>query len=168
MVHPSAWMWMLDTDKRPWKKTWSSRNVISWTEKKSNEEVMEMTGYKRFLLKIIRKRQLQFFGHIKWADRLEKQILSGKTCGTKSIGRQRTKSTDNLNKCVTRKESLNNELIGKTDHREDLKAMIVDAFNTHGTWWCTCIWSDGWRLPFFFACFYDHAHSYFNIIYLVL
>ena len=35
---------------------------ISWTEKKSNEEVMEMAGYKRSLLKTIRKRQLQFLG----------------------------------------------------------------------------------------------------------
>ena len=33
--------------------------TISWTQKKSNEEVMEMAGYKRSLLKTI-KRQLQF------------------------------------------------------------------------------------------------------------
>ena len=51
---------------------------ISWTEKKSNEEVKEMmAGYKRSLLKIIRKRQLQCCGHINRADGLEKQILSG-------------------------------------------------------------------------------------------
>ena len=57
-----------------------------------------MTGHKRFLLKTIRKRQLQFFlGHLIRADGLEKQILSGKICGTKSIGRQRTKYTDRLN-----------------------------------------------------------------------
>ena len=49
---------------------------ISWTEKKSNEEVMEMAGYKRSLLKTIRKRQLQFFGHIKIANGIEKQIVS--------------------------------------------------------------------------------------------
>ena len=34
---------------------------ISWTEKKSNEEVMKSTGYKRSLMKTIRKRQLEFF-----------------------------------------------------------------------------------------------------------
>ena len=28
MVHPSVWRWMLDTDKRLRKKTWSSRNVM--------------------------------------------------------------------------------------------------------------------------------------------
>ena len=45
-------------------ETWYTRRImrISWTEKKSNEEVMEMAGYKRSLLRPIRKRQLQFFG----------------------------------------------------------------------------------------------------------
>ena len=43
---------------------------------KSNEEVMEMAGYKRSLLKTTRKRQLQFFGYINRADGLEKQTLS--------------------------------------------------------------------------------------------
>ena len=37
-----------------------------------------MTGHKRFLLKTIRKRQLQCFLHFIRADGLEKQILSGK------------------------------------------------------------------------------------------
>ena len=75
-----------------------------------------MTGHKRFLLKTIRKR-------------LEKQILSGKICGTKSKGRQRTKYTDSLNNFVTRKESPNNELIGRTNDREDWEAMIADFSN---------------------------------------
>ena len=37
-----------------------------------------MTGHKRFLLKTIRKKQLQFFWHLIRADGLENQILSGK------------------------------------------------------------------------------------------
>ena len=78
-----------------------------------------MIGYKRFLLKTIRKRQLQFFRHIIRADRLEKQILSGEICGTKSKGRQLTKYTDSLNNFLTRKESPNNELIRRTDDRDD-------------------------------------------------
>ena len=114
---------------------WYIRRImrISWTEKKSNEEVMEMAGYKRSLLKTIRKRQLQFFGHINRADGLEKQRLSGKICGNKSRGRQRTKYTDSLNNFVTRKESPNNELIMITDDREDWKAMIADVCNRPGT-----------------------------------
>ena len=51
--------------------------IISWTEKNKSEEVMEMTGYKRFLLKTIRKRTTSIFGYLNRADELEKQILSG-------------------------------------------------------------------------------------------
>ena len=82
---------------------WYIRGImrISRTEKKSNEEVMEMPGYKRSLLKTIRKRHLQFK---KRADGLKKQILSGKICGIKSRGRQRTKYTVSLNEFVTRKK----------------------------------------------------------------
>ena len=76
---------------------------------------------------------LQFFWHLNIADGLEKQTLSGKICGTKSRGRQRTNYTDSLNDFVTRKESPNKELIRRTDYREGWKAMIVDICNRPGT-----------------------------------
>ena len=44
---------------------WSIRRImrIPWTEKKSNEEAMEMAGYKRSLLKTIRKKDnYKFWG----------------------------------------------------------------------------------------------------------
>ena len=47
------------------------------TETNKNEEVIEMTEYKRFLLKTIRKKTTSIFGHISRANKLEKQILSG-------------------------------------------------------------------------------------------
>ena len=106
---------------------------ILWNEKNSNEEEIEMARYKRSLLKTIRKRQLQFFEHINRADGLEKQILSGKICGTKSRERQVTKYTDSLNNYATRKASPNNELIRRTDDREGWKAMIADVCNRPGT-----------------------------------
>ena len=88
---------------------------ISWTENKSHKEVMEMAGYKRSLLKTIRKRQLQFFGYINRADGLEKQIFRGKICGTNSRERQHTKYTDSMNNFVTRKEFPSNELIRRSE-----------------------------------------------------
>ena len=57
--------------------------------------------------------------HINRTDGLEKQILSGKMCGIKSRGRERTQYTGSLNNFVTRKESPNNELIRRTDDIED-------------------------------------------------
>ena len=79
------------------------------------------------------KKTILVFGHINRADGLEKHILSGKICGTKSRGRQLTKYTERLNNFVTRKESPNNELIRRTDDREDWKAMIADVCNSPGT-----------------------------------
>ena len=94
---------------------------------------METAGYKRPLLQTIRKRQLQFFGHIHRDDGLEKQILSGKICSTKSRGIQRKKYTDSLNSFVTSKESPNNELTRRADNREDWKAMIAGVCSRPGT-----------------------------------
>ena len=45
---------------------------------------MEMVGFKRSLLKTIRKRQTTIFWHINRADGLEKQMLNGKIYDTKS------------------------------------------------------------------------------------
>ncbi|GFO15176.1 endonuclease-reverse transcriptase [Plakobranchus ocellatus] len=92
-----------------------------------------MAGYKRSLLKTVRKRQQQFFGHINIADEIEKQILCGKICGTKGRRRQRIKYSDSLNSYTRRKESPNNELIRRTDNREEWKAMIADVCNRSST-----------------------------------
>ena len=91
---------MLHTDKRlEAAEMWYIRRAmrLPWTEKKSNEEIMEMVEYGRSQLKIIRKKDLQFFGHINRDGVLEKQILDGKISGTKSRGRQSTRYTDSLN-----------------------------------------------------------------------
>ena len=146
MVHPSVWMWMLDIDKRPRKKTWSSRNVV---HQKNNENIMDWKEVKRrsngngwtqmIPTQNHQKEATTNFGHINRADGLEKQILSGEICGTKSRGRQRTKYTDSLNNFVTRKESPNDKLIRRTDDREGWKAMIADVCNRPDTWWWWCI-----------------------------
>ena len=82
MVHPSAWTLTEDLERRL--EAAEMRFIrrimrILLTEKKSNGEVIKkMARYKRSLLKTIRERQLQFFGHINRAAGLEKQILGGK------------------------------------------------------------------------------------------
>ena len=92
-----------------------------------------MAGYKEPYSKPSEKDNYNFLGHINRAGGLEKQILSGKICGTKNRGRQRTKYTDSLNNFVRRKESPNNDLIRRTDDREDWKAMIADVCSRPGT-----------------------------------
>ena len=62
LLHGCEW-WTLTKDlerRLEAAEMWYIRKIvrISWTEKKSNEEVMEIAGYKTSLLKTIRKRQL--------------------------------------------------------------------------------------------------------------
>ena len=64
---------------------------IPWTARVSNEEVMRRAGMERRLLKTIRKKQLNFVGHIMKADGLERNCLLGRVEGTRSRGRQRIK-----------------------------------------------------------------------------
>ena len=145
MVHLSAWMRMLDTDKRPRKKTWSSRNVVHQNNndnildwKKSNQEVMEMAGYRRSRLETIRKRQLQSFWHIKKAGGLEKQIFR-----EDSWYQKQRKTTHNL---LWQSELRNEKRISQHwAHQEiwrerGLEGHIADACNRPGTWWWWWWW----------------------------
>ena len=61
---------------------------IPWTGRVSNEEMIRRAGVERRLLKIIRKKQLNFVGHIMRADGLERNCLLGRVEGTRSRGRQ--------------------------------------------------------------------------------
>ena len=127
---------MLDTDKTPRKKTWSSRNVI---HQKNNENIKDSkevkprsNGYGRIQKIPTQNHQEEtttVVGHINRADGIEKQLLSGQICGTKSRGRQRTKYNDGMNNFVTRKESPNKEFIRRTGNGEDWKGMITYVCN---------------------------------------
>ena len=131
-----CWTLTKDTERKlEAVEMWYLRRImkISWTEKRSNEEVMEMAGYKRSLLKVIRKRQLNFFGHMIRKDGLEKQLLCGKINGVKSRGRQRTKYTDSLSGFVAGKKASTIQLIRGADDREKWRAMIADVCNRPGT-----------------------------------
>ena len=90
-----------------------------------------MARYKRSLLKTIKK--ITIFRHINRTDGLETQTLSGKIYGTKSRGRQRAEYTDSLKNFVTINESPNDEIIRRTDDKEDWKATIADVCDRLGT-----------------------------------
>jgi len=100
---------------------------ISWTEKKTNEEVLQQAGLQRTLMKTIRKRQLEFFGHANRKEGLEKLVLCGKIEGKKGRGRPRLSFMDSLNAFATNKTKTNNNLIQLTGNRTDWRTMTVDA-----------------------------------------
>ena len=132
-----CWTLTKDTQRRlEAVEIWFIRRImrVSWTEKKTNEEVMGMAGYSRSLLNTIYKRQLKFFGHIMRSDGLEKCLMQGKIIGRKDRGRQRMKLTDNLIR-ITAKHGVRTtiDLIKMTECREDWRDMVVDVCNRPGT-----------------------------------
>ena len=80
----------------------------------------------RELLNIIRKRQLQFLGHVLREEGLENLCLTGKIEGRRDRGRQREKYMDGL-KRATGGERSAVELIQMARRREDWKSMIANV-----------------------------------------
>ena len=51
---------------------------ISWIDKVSNEEVLRKARVKRNLMKVIRKKQMQFLGHAMRSKGMQNLMLTGK------------------------------------------------------------------------------------------
>jgi len=74
------------------------RNVVFtayvWTDKVSNEEVLQRANTSTNLLKIIVNRQIRFVWHIMRKSQLEAIALTGMIEGKRATGRQRKTFTD--------------------------------------------------------------------------
>ena len=72
---------------------WRKMMRISWTEKLTNEVVLEKVGSERQLLTTIRRRQWRFVGHeLRREGGIEKNILEAEMTGKK--GKRKTEIED--------------------------------------------------------------------------
>ena len=62
---------------------------IAWTDKVSNEQILQRANTSRNLLKIIVNRQIQFVGHIMRKSQLEAIALTGMIKGKRATGKQK-------------------------------------------------------------------------------
>ena len=106
---------------------------VSWKEKKSNEVVLDEAHVGRSMLKTIRKRQMQFLGHLNRHKGLEHLALTGKIEGKRGRGRPRTTYLGNLNKWVTGKDQGNVAFLRASEQRNEWKTMIADVCRRSGT-----------------------------------
>ena len=97
---------------------------ISWRDRVTNEDVMARLGVQRSLVKEIRKRQLNFIGHIIRREKIEHLCLTGRIEGRRSRGRQRTKYMDSIVKDIERNNT-SNELIHLAGDRERWRLVIA-------------------------------------------
>ena len=105
---------------------------ISWTERKTNEQVLNMMNTRRNLMNIIRKRQLEFFGHIMRKNGLENLVVTGRVEGSRARGRQRLKFLDGLVECAKKLVIDCNDMIRTTGDRARWKSVVANA-ETQGT-----------------------------------
>ena len=68
---------------------WRRMENISWTEHKTNQEVLENIGEERKLIETIRTRQQRWIGHTLRGDTLLLVVLEGKIQGKHTRGRPR-------------------------------------------------------------------------------
>ena len=106
---------------------------ISWKEKKSNETVLQQSGIRRSLIKTIRRRQLEFLGHINRGRGLEHLALTGRINGTRDRGCQRLTYLGTLNCWATQKQQTNMEFLRVSDDRDAWRSMITDVCLRPGT-----------------------------------
>ena len=104
---------------------------ISWTEKRSNQEVLKMANVERSLINTIRKRQMKFIGHVYRNRGLEHLGLTGKIDGRRSRGRPRETYVDSLNTWATGKELSNNSFKKDSNERTQWRSMAVNACSRH-------------------------------------
>ena len=77
---------------------WCNRRVlrISWTEKKTNDEVLRRINCKDRLLGTLNRRKLNFVGHVIRSKRLEKNLMTGMVIGNRGRGKPKTRLSDNI------------------------------------------------------------------------
>lgn len=111
---------------------WFYRRMLKvpWTDKRTNEEVLQMMEERRTLMTTIKLRQMKFFGHVMRKEGLENLAVTGMVEGKRSRGKQRSKYTDRMREEMGIGNNI--ELLRNTRDREKWKSMAADAA-MHGT-----------------------------------
>ena len=91
---------------------------ISWTEKETNVNVLREGNVQRSLLKTIRKRQMEFLGHVCRRRGLEFLSLTGKVEGKRDRGKQRITFLDSLCNSATGGQSKGLNFLKLSDDRD--------------------------------------------------
>ena len=108
---------------------------ISWAVKKTNVNVLREGNVQRSLLKTIRKRQMEFLGHVCRRRGLEFLSLTGKVEGKRDRGKQRITFLDSLCNSATGGQSKGLHFLKLSDDRDVWRGMVANVCSRSGTWW---------------------------------
>ena len=105
---------------------WFLRRMIkiSWMKRMSNESVLNMAGTTRSLLVTIRKRHLNFIGHVARKNGLEKLAIEGRIKRRRARGRQRTPFMESLTSTT---DAIIVDILRRTSDREDFRKIVANV-----------------------------------------
>ena len=106
---------------------------ISWTEKKPNVNILREGNVQRSLLKTIRKRQMEFLGHVCRRRGLELLSLTRKVEGKRDRGKQRITFLDSLCNSATGGQSKGLNFLKLSDDRDVWRGMAANVCSRSGT-----------------------------------
>ncbi len=75
---------------------WRRMEKIRWTDRISNEEVLNRVGVGRSLIEVLRNRKKKWIGHVLRGDGLLKEVIEGRMEGKRIRGRPRMGMLDDL------------------------------------------------------------------------
>ena len=106
---------------------WCHRRMLklSWTERKTNEEVLQMASAERNMIATIRSRQMRFLGHIMRRGELEDLSITGKLDGKRPRGRPRFTYIEKIRKLI------------KNEDHQDISANKILQSTRDQTYWKT-------------------------------
>ena len=96
-----CFIWLRDLDTK--KKNWSGSIWIKWSEKVTNEQVLDRIGEKRILLNNILRRKVNWIGHILRRNCLRLDTIEGHMTEGKGVRRRRSSRTQLLDELRNRR-----------------------------------------------------------------
>ena len=111
---------------------WFLRRIlkVSYLDRITNEEVLEMAGVDRELLQAITRRRMNFLGHTIRKGKMECLVLQGLIQGKRARGRQRETYLDRIQRLVGVRAC---DIIQSVRSREGWKSMVAKACIRQGT-----------------------------------
>ena len=107
---------------------WRRMMRVSWTERRSNENILESIGSEREMLKVMGRRQMAFLGHIMREDGLENLTVTGRIAGGRSRGRPRKKYLDRMKEMIGGGITVH-QLLRLTRDRNLWRSMSANVYN---------------------------------------
>ena len=103
--------------------------------KETQCKCIERGEWSKSLLKTIRKRQMEFLGHVCRRRGLEFLSLTGKVEGKRDRGKQRITFLDSLCNSATGGQSKGLNFLKLSDDRDVWRGMAANVCSRSGTWW---------------------------------